>query len=98
LLLDRGLGATGIAIDSAPPRGVPPLQWSAFKANAGVLFKWGVWKSVVYQSSKQFQWAFVHTLPEAEQRAAYDTYVVPETGRIFFQAGLAPWTPTAPCR
>jgi len=31
----------------------------------------------------------VHPLTEAEQRAVYDTYVVPEPGRIFYQAGLA---------
>ena len=89
ILLDRGLGAAGIAIDSAPPRGVLPLQWSTIKANAGVLSRWRGWKGIVYQSFKQFQYAFVHTLPEAEQRAAYDTHVVPETGRIFFQAALA---------
>jgi pimeloyl-ACP methyl ester carboxylesterase len=89
LLLDRGLGEAGVAIDSAPPKGVLPLQWSALKSNAGVLLKWRAWERIVHQSFKQFQYAFVHTLPLAEQRAAYDRHVVPETGRIFFQAALA---------
>jgi pimeloyl-ACP methyl ester carboxylesterase len=89
ILLDRGLGAAGVAIDSAPPKGVLPLEWSALKSNAGVLLKWMAWNKVVTLSFEEFQYAFVHTLPEEEQRAAYERHVVPETGRVFFQAGLA---------
>lgn len=40
-------------------------------------------------SFEQFRYAFVHTLPEAQARAAYDTYVTPETGRIFFQVAFS---------
>ena len=89
MLLDRGLGAAGVAIDSAAPKGVLPFYGSALKSNFGVLSVPGGWRKVARQSFKQFQYAFVNTLPEAEQRAAYDKYVVPETGRIFFQAALA---------
>ncbi len=90
MLLDRGLGAAGVAIDSAPPKGVLPFRYgSTFKANFGILATPGGWRKVIYQSFKQFQYAFVNTLPEAEQRAVYDQYVVPETGRIFFQAAFA---------
>ena len=87
-----------MAIDSAPPRGVVPLQWSAFKSNAPVLFTWRGWKRVVYPSFDSFRYAFVHTLPPTEQRAAYERHVVPETGRIFFQAGLALLNPKSPVR
>lgn len=89
MLLDRGLGTAGVAIDPAPPRGVLPLQWSVLKANAGVLFSWRGWKKIVRMSFSEFRYAFVNTMPPEEQRAAYDQQVVPETGRIFFQAGLA---------
>src|SRR5262249_43392666 len=34
-------------------------------------------------------YAFVNGMPADEQRAAYEQQVVPETGRIFFQAGLS---------
>jgi alpha-beta hydrolase superfamily lysophospholipase len=37
----------------------------------------------------QFRYAFANTLSEADARAAYDTHVIPETGRIFFQAALS---------
>jgi alpha-beta hydrolase superfamily lysophospholipase len=40
----------------------------------------------------------VHTLGPAEQRAAYERYVVPETRRIFFQAALGMVKPHGPTR
>jgi pimeloyl-ACP methyl ester carboxylesterase len=49
-------------------------------------------------SFARFRYAFVHTLPEAEARAAYETHVTPETGRIFFQAAFAPFAPSSPTR
>ena len=88
-LLDRGLGSAGIAIDSAPPKGVLPFYPSVLRANFGVLSTIGGWRKVVRQSFKEFQYAFVNALPEAEQRAAYDRFVVPESGRIFFQSAFA---------
>lgn len=92
-LLDRGLGRAGIALDSAAPEGVLALDWSVLKANAGVLFQWMGWDKVVTMSLSDFQYAFVNTFPEEEQRALYERYVVPETGRIFFQAAFAPLDP-----
>ena len=89
MLLDRGLGVAGVAIDSAPPKGVLPFYPSVIRANSGVLSTPGGWHKVLRQSFKQFQYAFVNALPEAEQRAAYDRYVVPETGRIFYQSAFA---------
>src|ERR1051326_5286998 len=88
MLLDRGVGVAGVAIDPAPPRGVLPMG-TAWTSNAWILFTWRGWKKVLYSSFDAFRYAFVHTLPEAEQRAIYERYVVPETGRIFFQAGFA---------
>ncbi|HTK11773.1 MAG TPA: alpha/beta hydrolase [Ktedonobacteraceae bacterium] len=85
ILLDRGLGAAGVAIDPAAPKGImPPLI--AFRALSGVLLTRGFWKKVVRMSFKQFQFGFVNGLPLEVQRAAYDTYVVPESGKLFSQA------------
>jgi pimeloyl-ACP methyl ester carboxylesterase len=89
MLLDRGLGAAGVAIDSAPPQGVLPFYPSVIRANFGVLSTLGGWHKILRQSFKEFQYAFVNALPEAEQRVAYDRFVVPETGRIFFQSAFA---------
>jgi pimeloyl-ACP methyl ester carboxylesterase len=54
-----------------------------------VLSTIGGWRKVLRQSFKEFQYAFVNALSEAEQRAAYDRFVVPESGRIFFQSAFA---------
>lgn len=93
MLLDRGLGRAGVAIDPAPPKGVLPLEWSVLRSNASVLFKWMAWDQIVYLSFEDFCYAFVHTLSPEAQRAAYDTQVVPESGRIFFQDALAALDP-----
>jgi pimeloyl-ACP methyl ester carboxylesterase len=98
LLLDRGLGAAGVAIDSAPPRSVLPLGWTGLRANAPVLLRPGAWHQVVSLTFPAFRYAFVHTLPEAEQKAAYARHVVPESGRVFFQTALASLRPGAPTR
>jgi pimeloyl-ACP methyl ester carboxylesterase len=89
LLLDRGLGAAGVAIDSAPPKGVWAFEPSALRALLGVLLTWRFWRKAVRWSFADFRWAFVHTMPLEEARAAYDRYVTPESGRIFFQGAVA---------
>jgi pimeloyl-ACP methyl ester carboxylesterase len=91
LLLDRGIGAAGVAIDPAPPKGVLPGK-NAVRASLPVLLGWESWQRVRRMSFKQFQWGWVHTLSEPEQRAAYESQVIPTSGRLFLQALLAPLT------
>jgi pimeloyl-ACP methyl ester carboxylesterase len=90
MLLDRGLGAAGVAIDPAPPKGVLPGM-DSIRAGLPVLLGWKSWQRVRRMSFKHFQWAWVHTLSEPEQRAAYE-HVVPTSGRLFLQALLTPLT------
>jgi len=98
ILLDRGLGAAGVAIDSAPPRGVWPFEPSAFRALGGALLRSAFGTRVVRWSFGEFRYGFVHTLPPAEARDAYERHVVPESGRIFFQGALALIDPRSPAR
>ena len=98
LLLDRGLGSAGVAIDPAPPKGGFALEPSSVRSLFGVLMTWRGWRKVVRWSFGQFRWAFVHTLPPDEQQAAYDHSVVPETGRIFFQAAFAQFSRHSPMK
>lgn len=88
ILLDRGLGRAGVAIDSAPPRGVLPLQWTALRSSAGVLLT-AMPRSIVRLTLGQFRYAFAHNVADAAVRAAYERHVVPETRRIFFQAAVS---------
>ncbi|MFO0557153.1 MAG: alpha/beta fold hydrolase [Polyangiales bacterium] len=89
MLLDRGLGAGGVAIDSAPPRGVMPTP-TAVRAGAGVLFSWLGWRRVLRISPESFAWGFTHNLDAAGQRSAFEEHVIPTPGRPFFQAAFAP--------
>jgi pimeloyl-ACP methyl ester carboxylesterase len=89
LLLSRGLGAAGIAIDSAPPRGPLTARLSAYRSLGKVVANPANRRRVVRWSFEQFRYAFVNTLPESEARAVYDEFVTPETGRIFFQVALS---------
>ena len=84
LLLDRGLGSVGVAIDPAPPRGVlagPRATWAGLPA----VLAWGSWHKVRPMSFRRFAWSFCHTLPLDEQRAAFESQVVPTPGRLYWQ-------------
>jgi pimeloyl-ACP methyl ester carboxylesterase len=82
LLLQRGLGAAGIAIDSAPPKGVISLKWSFLKSNWPVISPSAKIDLPIAMSLEDFHYAFAHTLPLDEVRAVYDTQVVPESRRV----------------
>ena len=87
MLLDRGLGAAGVAIDAAPPRGVLPSV-TAIRSALPVLLMWRGWSRIASMSFKSFSTTIANTLSQSEQRRAYDRHIVPTAGRIYFQAAL----------
>ena len=97
MLLDRGLGAAGVAIDAAAPKGVWRLPFSQIKALSPVLLNPLNVKRAVPLDFEQFRYAFANTMTEREAREAFQLNAVPAPGRIIFQAGLAnlnPWAAT----
>ncbi|MBO9712003.1 alpha/beta fold hydrolase [Sphingomonas sp.] len=87
LLADRGLGSAAVAIDPAPAFGVPPHPL-AFWTSLPVFAAWNGWNRVLRMSERGFATGFAQTLPEAEKPYAYEKYIVPTPGRIFFQVLL----------
>ncbi|WP_250634446.1 alpha/beta hydrolase [Pinirhizobacter soli] len=87
MLLDRGLGAAGVAIDAGPPRGVLP-SFTAIKSALPVLLAWRGWNRILSMSFESFSKTFANTLPPSAQLATYDQHIVPAPGRIYFQAAL----------
>ena len=73
LLLDQGFGAAGIAISSVPPRGVSPVGPSAKQAVRRL------WKIFGTPSP----WRGILQPPEPAQ--GIETFMVPESRRIFWQ-------------
>jgi len=89
LLLDRGLGRSGVAISPAPPKGILALPFSTLKAGSPALAHPSKWHGVVTLTPEEFTYAFVNTFAPADAAAAYERYAVPETGQIFYEAGFA---------
>lgn len=87
LLLDRGLGVCGVALDPALIAGVAPTPTMLGSALPIFLAPFG-WTRVLTMSFGGFASTFAQTLPEAEKRPAYDTYVVPAPGSIYWQDAL----------
>ena len=94
MLLDRGLGAVGVAIDPAPPKGILRLPWAAMRAAWPVLSNpLNTWRTVALTFA-QFRSALANGMRDEEARGAYERYAVPGPGRPVFQAALAnlnPW-------
>jgi pimeloyl-ACP methyl ester carboxylesterase len=82
LLLDRGLGSAGVAIDSAPPQGVFSARWSFLKSNWPMISPFARAYEPRLIPFTDFQYAFANTLPEEVQRTMYERYVVPESRLI----------------
>jgi pimeloyl-ACP methyl ester carboxylesterase len=95
LLLDRGIGAAGVAVHPGQTKGVwdlPPVQllagWPAvgnpFNLNKGI----GL-------TPKQFHFGFANALSEDEAFKAWQTFHTPAPARPLFQLALANFTPGA---
>jgi pimeloyl-ACP methyl ester carboxylesterase len=89
LLLDRGLGRAGIAISPAPPKGILILPFSSLKAASPALAHPTRWHGIVPLTLEEFTFGFVNTFSPEGAAAAYETYYVPESGQIFYEAGFA---------
>jgi alpha-beta hydrolase superfamily lysophospholipase len=89
LLLDRGLGRAGVALSPAPPKGILVLPFSSLKAASPALAHPSTRHGTVTLTLEQFTYGFVNTYTPEDAAAAYERYAVPETGRIFYEAGLA---------
>jgi pimeloyl-ACP methyl ester carboxylesterase len=98
LLLDRGLGMAGVAIDPAPPKGVFPFEPTTLLSLGRILLIPFGWRKVVRWSFREFRYAFVHTMGPDDARAIWDAQIVPDSGRPFFQVGYSIFDHTSPAR
>jgi pimeloyl-ACP methyl ester carboxylesterase len=89
LLLDRGVGAAGVAIDSATVKGVLALPFSTLRSAWPILRNPANVHKAVALTPEQFHYAFANTLPERESAKAYERYHVPGAGRVLFQGAFA---------
>ena len=91
ILLDRGWGAAGVAIASAPVKGIARLPLSVLKLAFSVLGKSHSNKTASL-TAEQFHRAFANSLTETESLDAFKRYVVPAPNRVLVQTAFANFT------
>lgn len=96
VLIDRGLGAAGVAIDSVPPKGIYILPVSTYLALLPSFLKPGTYRGTFLFTLPQFWKVFANTLSETEVRKEYESQAIPASGRAIFQAALSNLMPNAP--
>jgi alpha-beta hydrolase superfamily lysophospholipase len=95
ILLDRGLGAAGVAISPAPIKGILALPFSSLKVASVAVKNPANRHKAVALTPSEFHYGFTNTLSEEESARAYERYAVPGPGRVLFQAAFANFTPHA---
>ncbi|MGN2639155.1 alpha/beta hydrolase [Nocardia takedensis] len=88
LLVDRGLGAAAVAIDSAPTEGVRVTPPSQARSLFPVLKSLSNRHKAVGFTAEEFHYAFTNTIDEAASRAAYDRYHIPAPGSWVWTYGV----------
>jgi pimeloyl-ACP methyl ester carboxylesterase len=94
ILLDRGWGAAGVGIASAPVKGIARLPLSMLKLAFSVLGK-SLSNKTASLTAEQFHYAFTNSLTETESFDAFKRYVVPAPNRILLQTAFANFAPHA---
>jgi pimeloyl-ACP methyl ester carboxylesterase len=89
LLMDRGYGAAGVAINSAPTEGVKVVPLSQIKSTFPVLKNPANRHKAVGFTFEQWQYAFTNTFSEEEARRLYERYHIPASGNVFWGSVLA---------
>lgn len=89
LLLDKGLGAAGVAINSAPTEGVVVVPLTQLKSTFPVLKNPANIHRAVGFTHEQWHYAFTNTFTEDESRRTYERYHVPASGNVLWGSILA---------
>jgi pimeloyl-ACP methyl ester carboxylesterase len=93
MLLDRGLGRSGVAIHPAAPRGVYRLPLSVLRATFPVLRRPSNRRRAVPLTPAEFHYAFANTVSRTESDAWHAKLAIPAPGRPLFQSAVANFLP-----
>jgi pimeloyl-ACP methyl ester carboxylesterase len=93
ILLDRGYGAAGVGLNSAPTEGVRVVPLSQLRSTFVAFKNPANRHRPVGFTPEQWHYAFANTLSEEESLRLYERYHVPASGRILWDATLANFMP-----
>jgi pimeloyl-ACP methyl ester carboxylesterase len=97
VLVDRGLGAAGVAIDPAPVKGILGLPASTLRVSFPILHNPANRHRAVMPTGEEFHYSFTNTIEDPEAAAAvYERYAVPGAGKVLFQGALSNFSRHAP--
>lgn len=88
-LLASGLGVAGVAVDPAPTPGVA-LGIHSIVSALPVFGDLLSWRKTKVMSRSFFARRFAQTLPKDQADAAYDRYIVPTAGRVYWNGAVSP--------
>jgi alpha-beta hydrolase superfamily lysophospholipase len=94
-LLDRGLGACGVAIASAPIKGIWTMPYTTMRVVTPQLLNPRNNHRCVPLTPQQFHYAFMNDTTAEESFRIYQRYAVPGADHVLFQAELANFNPFA---
>ena len=96
LLLDRGVGAAGVCVNSALVKGIKVVPLSQIRSLFTFLDNPAHRHQAVGFTPRQFNYAFTNTLSEAESQPLYDRYAIAAPGGIVWDGVLANFSPNSP--
>jgi pimeloyl-ACP methyl ester carboxylesterase len=88
LLLDRGFGAAGVAINGAPTEGVHVQPLSQIKSIFPALAHPSRRHDAFGFTHDQFHYAFTNTLSEEDSQKVYDRYHIPASATWLWEYGV----------
>jgi pimeloyl-ACP methyl ester carboxylesterase len=94
-LLDRGLGTCGVAVASAPIRGIWTLPYTKMRVVTPQLIVPRRGARSVQLTATQFHYGFMNNASREESLRAWERYAVPGPRRVLLQAELANLNPFA---
>ena len=87
MLLDRGLGVAGVAINPAPTSGVL-VGLQTVISTFPVFLSFGSWRRVMTMSRQFFGTRFAQTILPEQRHTLYDRYIVPTPGKVYWDGLL----------
>ena len=98
VLLDRGLGAAGVVLESGTVRGVLDLPFSTLKAGWPLLRNPLVRRKAIALTAGQFNYGFTNTFPPAQALRAYERYAIPGSRNVLLTGANANLNPRSALR
>jgi pimeloyl-ACP methyl ester carboxylesterase len=95
IIIGHSFGAAGVAIATAPVKGIILLPFSTLKVSFPALSNPANNHRAVPLTLEQFHYAFTNHLTEEQSQPIFERYAVPGPDHVLFQAAFANFNPHA---